>query len=162
VYGATKLGWALGGELLMRQTPLSHGQLADMLAREPPYVVSHWAGVAMALAGVGVALATTRRGRLPRLLTTWLSAAIGGFMVLRASYGAAGDLAMLAGLVDGPASIARWDLLLWSPLFGLWGAAWLRAAGVSSIRSATRSASSRDMRADRRPPIRVERRGRAH
>jgi hypothetical protein len=125
-YGAMKLSWALGGELLMRETPLDGQALRDMLARDPSWVASHWASAALALVGVGVAWASAHP-RLPRVLTSWLPAAIGGLMVLRAGWGAAHDVAVLAGTLDGSAHTARWDLVLWSPLFGAWGAAWLHA-----------------------------------
>jgi hypothetical protein len=141
-YGAMKLSWALGGELLMRESPVSSQALADMLAREPGWVASHWASVALAAVGVGVAAATARGDRLPRALAVWLPAAIGILMVVRAGYGAAGDVVTLAGGTDDARHIARWDLALWSPLFGAWGAAWLRASGaVSSIRLRSRLGS---------------------
>jgi hypothetical protein len=84
-YGAMKLSWALGGELLMRESPVGAEALRDMLAREPAMVAGHWASVALAVVGVGVAAATLREG-LPRALTTWLPVAIGGLMVLRAGW----------------------------------------------------------------------------
>ena len=56
-------------------------------------------------------------------------------MVLRASYGAASDLAVLTGAVDGGSRTAAWDLALWSPFFGAWGAMWLVATGVPQARS---------------------------
>jgi Protein of unknown function (DUF3995) len=150
-YGAMKLSWALGGEVLMRQTPLGEEALRDMLAREPASVASHWASVALALAGVAVAVATVRAARLPRLVIFWLPAAIGALMVARASWGAGSDLAVLAGQLDGSAYTARWDLLLWSPFFGAWGAAWLRAAlHVRDPGGLIRpSGSSRDVRVQR-------------
>lgn len=129
LYGAMKLSWALGGELLMRESPLGDEAMRDMLAREPSWVASHWISVALAAVGVLVAVGTVRaRGRL-RIPVVWLARIIGGLMVLRAGYGAASDLAVLTGAVDGATRTATWDLLLWSPFFGAWGATWLAAAG---------------------------------
>jgi hypothetical protein len=129
LYGAMKLSWALGGELLMRESPLGDDAMHDMLARKAFWVASHWMSVALAAVGVLVAVGTVRApGRL-RAPVLWLARLVGGLMVLRASYGAASDLAVLAGAVDGATRTATWDLLLWSPFFGAWGATWLVAAG---------------------------------
>jgi hypothetical protein len=65
----------------------------------------------------------------------WLARIVGGLMVLRASYGAAGDVAVLTGAIDGARRTAAWDLALWSPFFGAWGAMWLVATGVPQARS---------------------------
>ena len=69
-YGGLKLHWALGGEVLMRQSPLPPDAMRDMLERDAASVASHWATVALAL--VGVALATRARG--PRWLLVGLPA----------------------------------------------------------------------------------------
>jgi hypothetical protein len=135
LYGAMKLSWALGGELLMREAPLGDGAMRDMLAREPYTVAGHWISVALASVGVAVAIGTARApGRL-RSPVLWLARIVGGLMILRASYGAASDLAVLTGAVDGASLTAAWDLALWSPFFGAWGAMWLVAAGVPQARS---------------------------
>jgi hypothetical protein len=85
--------------------------------------------------GVAVAIGTVRApGRLRRPML-WLARIVGGLMVLRASYGAAGDVAVLTGAIDGATRTASWDLLLWSPFFGAWGAMWLVAAGTPQPRS---------------------------
>ena len=134
LYGSMKLSWALGGELLMRQSPLGEGAMRDMLAREPYTVAGHWISVALAAVGVAVAIGTARApGRL-RGPVLWLARIVGGLMVLRASYGAATDLAVMAGALDGTTRTATWDLLLWSPFFGAWGAAWLRAGLAAEAR----------------------------
>jgi hypothetical protein len=88
------------------------------------------------------ALGTVRApGRL-RSPVLWLARIVGGLMVLRASYGAASDLAVLTGAVDGARRTATWDLLLWSPFFGAWGAVWLVAAGAPQPRSRLRTPSA--------------------
>ena len=135
LYGAMKLSWALGGELLMRESPLGDGAMRDMLAREPYTVAGHWISVALAVVGVAVAIGTARApGRL-RSPVLWLARIVGGLMVLRASYGAAGDLAVLTGAVDGAQPDRRLGPALWSPFFGAWGAMWLVAAGAPQRRS---------------------------
>jgi hypothetical protein len=122
-YGALKLQWALGGELLLRQSPLPHDAMQDMLAREPGSVATHWASVALAVIGIALAL---RQG-LPRSLAVWLPALIGGLMLARAGWGIANDVAVLAGAADADYP-AGWDLGLWSPFFAAWGTAWIMLA----------------------------------
>jgi hypothetical protein len=131
LYGALKLSWALGGELLMRETPLPADARRDMLAREPVWVAGHWVSVGLAAAGIGVAVATVRARGLARPLTVWLPALIGALMLARAAWGAGSDLAVLTGAAGGVTRTARWDLLLWSPFFAAWGASWLLAARAS-------------------------------
>jgi hypothetical protein len=142
-YGALKLSWALGGELLMRDAPLPADALRDMLAREPAWVASHWASVALAAVGTAVALGA---GRLPRPLAVWLPASIGGIMLVRAGYGIVGDLGVLTGALDGARRIARADLLLWSPFFAAWGVAWTATARDSSTRLKFRASLLRSAR----------------
>lgn len=130
-YGALKLQWALGGEWLLRQTPLPAQAREDMLAREPWSVAGHWASVALAVVGIGLAVATVRGERLPRALTVGLPALLGALMLVRAGWGAASDLAGGGGYAAG------WDLGLWSPFFAAWGAAWSLAALAARRRRST-------------------------
>jgi hypothetical protein len=123
-YGVLKLSWALGGELLMRQAPLPAHAIRDMLDRDSGAVAGHWATVALAVVGVALALATTRRRLLPRPLTVWLPALLAILMLARAAYLATGDVAVLTGIVGGSRYTCAWDLALWSPFFTLWGASW--------------------------------------
>jgi Protein of unknown function (DUF3995) len=127
-YGALKLHWALGGDLLLRETPLPADARHDLLERTPGAVAGHWAAVALAAAGIVLAVATVRDRRLPRLLVVALPAVLGGLMVARAAWGAAGDVAVLTGAAGGSTHSAGWDLALWSPFFAAWGAAWAVAA----------------------------------
>ncbi len=133
-YGALKLHWALGGEFLLRQSPLPRDAMQDMLAREPGSVATHWASVALAVVGVALAL----RRDLPRPLAVWLPALIGGLMLARAGWGVTSDLIVL-GDADYPAG---WDLGLWSPFFAVWGTAWT-ARGPATPSRGPASASSR-------------------
>lgn len=142
-YGAMKLDWALGGTLLMRQTPLPTGARDDLLTAAPGAVAGSWASVALALAGMAAALHLSGRfgphGRLRRAMLLAGSWAGCVFMVARAlgllGYGFAGDLRVLAGWVSVPpahAGLARfqaqWDLVLWSPYWLLFGTCWGLAA----------------------------------
>ncbi|MEE4418098.1 DUF3995 domain-containing protein [Streptomyces bugieae] len=142
-YGAMKLEWALGGELLMRQTPLPRGVRDDLLNAAPGAVAGSWASVALALVGMAAALHLSGRfgphGRFRRgllLAGSWAGCA---FMVVRAlgllGYGFAGDLRVLAGWASVPPDDAglahlqaQWDLLLWSPYWLLFGTCWGIAA----------------------------------
>ena len=138
-YGALKLQWALGGEWLLRETPLPDGARQDMLDREPGSVASHWASVALAAIGIALAVATVRARRAPRLLVVGLPALLSVLMLARAGWGIASDL---AGEAD---YAARWDLFLWSPFFAVWGTAWGLAA--LARHNATRYARWRSMTA---------------
>ena len=128
VYGALKLYWALGGGLLLREAPLSGEPQRDLLEHEPNMVALNSASAALAVIGVALALATARDGRLPRLIVVGLPALVGGLMLARAGLSAVGDVVVLAGGADGSTYTARWDLVLWSPFFAAWGAAWALAA----------------------------------
>ena len=122
-YGGLKLHWALGGEFLMRQSPLPPDALRDMLERDAASVASHWATVALAV--VGVALACAARAARAWLLVIGLPAVLcAALMVARASYR---DRRATCSRTnhDYP---ARWDLALWSPFFAAWGVAWGLAA----------------------------------
>jgi hypothetical protein len=127
-YGLLKLGWALGGELLMRETPLPDEARRKLLDREASAVASHWVAVALAGAGIALAWATVRRPRLPRPLIIWLPVLLGALMLIRAAWGAASDVAVLSGAAPGAGYSAGWDLALWSPFFAAWGIAWLLTA----------------------------------
>ena len=129
-YGALKLYWALGGDLLLREAPLSADDRRSLLEGTPGALITveNWASVALAAIGVALALAIVRDRRLPRLLVVGLPGLIGAFMLARAGLGAAGDVAVLSGAAEGSTHTARWDLALWSPFFAVWGAAWSLAA----------------------------------
>jgi hypothetical protein len=143
MYGALKLYWALGGGLLLREAPLSGQAQRDLLEHRPNMVALNSASAVLAVIGVALALATVRDGRLPRLFVAGLPALIGGLMLLRAGFAAAGDVAVLIGAADGSTYTARWDLALWSPFFAVWGAAWALAAVAVRRRTAGRSTAPR-------------------
>ena len=135
-YGALKLSWALGGELLLRETPLPADARRDLLERTPGAIASHWVTVALAAIGIAVAVATVRDRRLPRMLVVGVPALLAGLMLARAAWGAAHDVAVLTGAADGSTHTAHWDLALWSPFFAAWGAAWSLAALAARRRTA--------------------------
>ncbi|MDA0173493.1 DUF3995 domain-containing protein [Solirubrobacter taibaiensis] len=121
-YGGLKLQWALGGEFLLRETPLPPGARQELLDREPGAVATHWASVALALIGVALAVAMVRVPRTPRLLVVHLPAVLGVLMLARAGWGITSDL------IGDRSYATNWDLALWSPFFAIWGAAWVLAA----------------------------------
>jgi hypothetical protein len=137
-YGALKLHWALGGGLLLREAPLAGDAQRDLLEHRPNMVALNSASAALAVIGIALALETARNRRLPRLLVVGLPMLVGGLMLMRAGLSAAGDVAALAGAVDGSTYTARWDLILWSPFFAAWGAAWVLAAMAARRASARR------------------------
>jgi hypothetical protein len=147
-YGALKLYWSLGGDLLVRQAPLSAEERRHLLEGTGTLTVLDWASVALAVIGIALAVATVRDWGLPRLLVVGLPALIGVLMLLRATLlGAAGDVAVLTGAADGSTYTAGWDLALWSPFFAAWGAAW----GLAAL-AARRRTAGRPRRHAHRPP----------
>ena len=138
-YGVLHLDWALGGELLLDESPGGRE-----IVESTPGVVANWASIALAAIGIALAVATVRARRLPRLLVVGVPALIGVLMLFRATFlGAAGDVAVLTGAADGSTYEARWDLALWSPLFAAWGAAWGLAA-VAARRRTARPSGEKD------------------
>jgi len=140
-YGALKLYWVLGGDVLVRQAPLDAAGRRDLLeGTSGTLSVENWASVALAAIGIALAVATVRGRRLPRLLVVGLPALIGVLMLARAALlGAVGDVAVLTGAADGETYTAWWDLALWSPFFAAWGTAWGLAALAARRRTAGRA-----------------------
>ncbi|WP_229798206.1 DUF3995 domain-containing protein [Planomonospora parontospora] len=140
-YGLMKLAQALGANALADKDPLPPDLRQRLLARDPLFVASHWILFAVAVVGVLVALATVRPWgeRVPRRILLAVTWTVGGFMILRAfgpvGYGFVGDTLVLTGLQPPPGGhtelareLARWDLLLWSPFFLVWGLLWTATA----------------------------------
>jgi hypothetical protein len=136
-YGSMKLAQALGADALADKDPLPPHLREQLLARHPLFVASHWALAGAAVVGVIVALAAVRPwgARFPRRLLLTVSWTLGIFMIARAvgvaGSGLVGDALLLTGVREAPAghaalvlTLARWDLLLWSPFFLLWGVCW--------------------------------------
>ncbi|MFE9200540.1 DUF3995 domain-containing protein [Micromonospora sp. NPDC007230] len=140
-YGSMKLAQALGANALADRDPLPPALRERLLARDPLFVASHWALAVAAVVGVLVALATVRPwgAAVPRRLLLTITWTLGGFMIARAvgvlGFGFVGDALLLTGVRPPPRehaalarTLARWDLLLWSPFFLVWGASWTVAA----------------------------------
>ncbi|GAA0955566.1 DUF3995 domain-containing protein [Actinocorallia libanotica] len=136
-YGSMKLSQALGANALADKDPLPPHLREMLLDRHPLFVASHWLLACAAAVGVVVALASVRPwgARFPRLPLRVIAWTLGVFMIVRAvgtwESGLVGDSLLLAGLRDAPAEhtelafmLARWDLLLWSPFFLVWGICW--------------------------------------
>lgn len=139
-YGSMKLAQALGANALADKDPLPPELRERLLARDPMFVASHWVLAAAAVVGVVVALATLRpwRAAPPRRLLLAIAWTLGVFMIARSfgvlGFGFVGDTLLLTGVRPPPVEhaalaheLARWDLLLWSPFFLLWGACWTAA-----------------------------------
>lgn len=114
--------------------------MSRLLARDPLFVASHWLLAGAAAVGVVVALATVRPwgAKVPRRLLLTIAWTLGFLMIARSigvlGFGFVGDALVLTGLRPPPAehaalarNLARWDLLLWSPFFLLWGTCWATA-----------------------------------
>ncbi|MER5421626.1 DUF3995 domain-containing protein [Streptosporangium roseum] len=139
-YGSMKLAQALGANALADKDPLPPHLREQLLARDPLFVASHWLLAGAALVGVIVALATVRPwgARVPRRLLLTIVWTLGTFMIVRSigvlGFGFVGDTLLLTGVRPAPVehaalahTLARWDLLLWSPFFLLWGLCWATA-----------------------------------
>lgn len=136
-YGSMKLAQALGANALANKDPLPPELRERLLARDPLFVASHWVLAGAAVVGVVVALAAVRPwgAAVPRRLLLAVAWVLGIFMIARAvgvlGFGFVGDGLLLAGVRPPPVEhaalardLARWDLLLWSPFFLLWGSCW--------------------------------------
>ena len=139
-YGSMKLAQALGANALADKDPLPPHLRERLLARDPLFVASHWLLAGAAVVGVIVALATVRPwgASVPRWLLLTLVWTLGIFMITRSigvlGFGFVGDALLLTGVRPAPVehavlarTLARWDLLLWSPFFLLWGMCWATA-----------------------------------
>ncbi|GLX00259.1 hypothetical protein Misp02_43450 [Microtetraspora sp. NBRC 16547] len=135
-----KLAQALGANALADKDPLPPELRERLLARDPLFVASHWVLAGAAMVGVIVALATVRprSAVVPRRLLLAIAWTLGVFMIARSigvlGFGFAGDVLLLTGVRPPPVehaalarNLARWDLLLWSPFFLLWGVCWTMA-----------------------------------
>ena len=129
VYGILKAYWVLGGTALWSIAPLSEAMIVKARSHTAPrwFEIADAATVALAVAGVSFALATVRPRRwLPAWLVRWSLWPLAVLMLLRAVLAAAGDAQQLAtGAATGT---TVWDLVLWSPLFLIWGLLWAATA----------------------------------
>ncbi|HEU0288750.1 MAG TPA: DUF3995 domain-containing protein [Nocardioidaceae bacterium] len=144
-YGAMKLWWLLGGDLLKAQTPLPQDAQQNLLAGSPLTTASHGITALLAAAAVLVAwsLGTGRAGRRVERLLRIGAVLVGVLMIVRAvgglGFGFVGDALVLAGVISvgDPRyadHVARWDLFLWAPYWLLFGVAWVSLAVATRSR----------------------------
>jgi hypothetical protein len=125
-----KAYWVFGGTALWSIAPLS----PDMIEKARSHTAPRWfeiadaVSVVLAVAGVIFALATVRPRRwLPAWLVRYSLWPLAVFMVvLRAVNSAVGDVVQLATGASNGTTV--WDLVLWSPLFLIWGLLWAATA----------------------------------
>jgi uncharacterized protein DUF3995 len=128
-YGLLKAYWVLGGTALWTIAPLSQDMIDKARSHTAPgwFVIADAATVALAAAGVFLALATVRPRRwLPAWLVSCSLWPLAALMVARAVLGTLSDVHELA--TGASTSTTVWDLALWSPLFLIWGLAWAATA----------------------------------
>jgi hypothetical protein len=139
-----KAYWVLGGTALWEIAPLSQSMIEKEQSHTAPgwFVIADAATVMLAAAGVFFALATVRPRRwLPVWLARCALWPLAALMVLRAVVAAAGDIQQLATGVAARTTV--WDLVLWSPLFLIWGLLWAATALTYARRAKTTRAQDR-------------------
>ncbi|WP_411106966.1 DUF3995 domain-containing protein [Streptomyces sp. cmx-4-9] len=129
LYGAMKVYWALGGSLLLAQTPVPAEARKKLIAQDAEAITSHWQFAALVALALVYAVAVAgpwghRLRRIPRWIL--LLPAVLAFLAMtaRAVLLAVGDVGVIWFGWQGTVHLAWWDLLLWSPYFLLWGLAW--------------------------------------
>ena len=143
-YGVLKAYWVLGGTALWEIAPLPQSMIEKARSHTAPgwFVIADAASVVLAVAGVCFALATVRPRRwLPVWLVGCSLWPLAALMVLRAVLLAAGDVHQLATGVATRTTL--WDLVLWSPLFLIWGLLWAATALTYARRAKTAKAQDR-------------------
>ncbi len=128
-YGVLKAYWVFGGTALWEIAPLSQSMIEKERSHTAPgwFVIADAATVVLAAAGVFSALATVRPRRwLPVWLVRCSLWPLAALMVLRAVPAAIGDVYQLATGASTRTTV--WDLVLWSPLFLIWGLLWAATA----------------------------------
>jgi hypothetical protein len=124
-YGMLKAYWVLGGTALWDIAPLPQSMIEKARTHTAPgwFVIADAVTVVLAAAGVFIALATVRRRRwLPVWLVGCSLWPLATLMVLRAVSAAVSDAQQVA--TGAPTRTILWDLVLWSPLFLIWGLLW--------------------------------------
>jgi Protein of unknown function (DUF3995) len=143
-YGVLKAYWVLGGTALWSVAPLSQSMIDKARSHTAPgwFVIADAATVALAAAGVFFALATVRPRRwLPVWLVGCALWPLAALMVLRAVLAIPGDVYQLA--TGASTRTALWDLVLWAPLFLVWGLLWAATALTYARRAKTARAQER-------------------
>jgi hypothetical protein len=103
------------------------------------FLIADAFSLVLAMVGVLFALATVHPQRwLPVWLVRWSLWPLATFMVLRGVLGIIGDVQQIASGATGPLThTALWDLVLWAPLFLIWGLLWAATAMTYSRRART-------------------------
>ena len=143
-YGALKAYWVFGGTALWDIAPLSQDMIQKARSHTAPgwFVIADAATVVLAAAGVFFALATVRPRRwLPVWLVRCSLWPLATLMVLRAVPSAVGDVQQLAAGASTRTTV--WELVLWSPLFLIWGLLWAATALTYARRAKTARAQDR-------------------
>ncbi len=134
----------LGGTALWEIAPLSQSMIEKARSHTVPglFMIADAATVALAAAGVLSALATVRPRRwLPVWLVGCSLWPLAALMVLRAVPAAVGDADQLATGASTRTTV--WDLVLWSPLFLIWGLVWAATALTYARRAKTARTQNR-------------------
>jgi hypothetical protein len=137
-YGALKAYWVFGGTALWEIAPLPQDLIEKAKSHTAPdwFVIADAATVVLAVAGVSFALATVRsRWWLPVWLVRCSLWPLAVLMVLRALSAVAGDVYQFA--TGESTRTTLWDLVLWSPLFLIWGLLWAATALTYARRAKT-------------------------
>jgi hypothetical protein len=132
-----KAYWVLGGTALWSIAPLSEDMIEKARSHKAPrwFEIADAASVVLAVAGVFFALATVRARRwLPVSLVRWSLWPLAVLMVLRAMLAIIGDVQQMA--TGSSTRTTLWDLVLWSPLFLIWGLLWAATALTYACRAA--------------------------
>jgi Protein of unknown function (DUF3995) len=143
-YGLLKAYWVSGGTALWDIAPLSQSMIEKARSHTAPgwFVIADAATVVLAVAGVSFALATVRPRRwLPVWLVRCALWPLAALMVLRAVSATLGDVYQLA--TGASTRTTLWDLVLWSPLFLIWGLLWAAAALTYARRAKTARRATR-------------------
>jgi hypothetical protein len=136
-YGMLKAYWVFGGTALWSIAPLDPEMIEKARSGTAPrwFEIADAVSVVLAVAGVLFALATVRRRRwLPVWLVRWSLWPLVAFMVQRSVLSIPGDVYEIAA-GGALAHTALWDLVLWSPLFLIWGLLWAATAVTYARRS---------------------------
>ena len=133
-YGVLKAYWVFGGTALWGIAPLSQEMIEKARSHTAPtwFVIADAVTVGLAMVGVFLALATVRPRRwLPVWLVSCSLWPLATLMVLRAVLAIPGDayeLATSASTGTTSRTTLWWDLVLWAPLFLIWGLLWAATA----------------------------------
>ncbi len=141
-YGVLHAYWVFGGAALWSIAPLSPEMIEKARSGTAPrwFEIANVVSVVLAVAGVIFALATVRRRRwLPAWLVSYSLWPLAVLMVVfRGVLSIAGDVVALATGASTDTTV--WDLVLWAPLFLIWGLLWAATALTYARRARTNGA----------------------